>query len=57
MVCNQSAVRRNLAEGTFEECGTDDVKATGFIDGAIAGWFPQLYETLGGNPPDQVITL
>ncbi|MEM7542447.1 MAG: sulfur reduction protein DsrE, partial [Pseudomonadota bacterium] len=23
----------------------------------VAGCFPQLYEALGGNPPDQVISL
>ena len=57
MVCDQCAVRRNLAEGTFEQCGTGEVKASGFVDGVVAGCFPQLYEALGGNPPDQVITL
>ena len=39
------------------ECGTGDVKAVGFVDGVVAGCFPQLYEALGDNPPDQVITL
>ena len=57
MVCDQCAVRRNLAEGTFEQCGTGDVKAKGFVDGVVAGCFPQLYGALSGNPPDQVITL
>ena len=57
MVCDQCAVRRNLAEGTFEQCGTGQVKAAGLGDGVGAGCFPQLYEALGGNPPDQVITL
>ena len=57
MVCDQCAVRRNLAEGTYEQCGTGDVKAKGFVDGVVAGCFPQLYQALGGNPPDQVITL
>ena len=57
MVCDQCAVRRNLAEGTYEQCGTGDVKAKGFVDGVVAGCFPQLYAALGGNPPDQVITL
>ncbi|MDP6174013.1 MAG: SaoD/DsrE family protein, partial [Rhodospirillales bacterium] len=57
MVCDQCAVRRNLAEGTFDQCGTGSVKAKGFVDGVVAGCFPQLYEALGGNPPDQVITL
>ena len=57
MVCDQCAVRRNLAEGTFEQCGSGDVKAKGLVDGVVAGCFPQLYQELGTNPPDQVITL
>ena len=57
MVCDQCAVRRNLAEGTFEMCGSGDVKAKGLVDGVQAGCFPQLYTALGSNPPDQVITL
>ena len=57
MVCDQCAVRRNMATGTFEQCGTGEVKAKGFVDGVVAGCFPQLYTALGGNPPDQVISL
>ena len=57
MVCDQCAVRRNMASGTFEQCGTGEVKAKGFVDGAVAGCFPQLYTALGGNPPDHVISL
>ena len=57
MVCDQCAVRRDLAEGTFEQCGTGQVKASGLVDGVVAGCFPQLYEALAGNMPDQVITL
>ena len=57
MVCDQCAVRRDLAEGTFEQCGTGQVKASGLVDGVVAGCFPQLYEALSGNMPDQVITL
>ena len=57
MVCDQCAVRRNMAEGTFEQCGSGSVRAKGFVDGVMAGCFPQLYGALGGNPPDQVITL
>ena len=56
MVCDQCAVRRNLAEGTLEQCGSGDVKAKGLVDGVVAGCFPQLYQVLGANPPDQVIT-
>ena len=58
MVCDQCAVRRNLAEGTFEQCGSGEVKAKGLVEeGVVAGWFPQLYQALATNPPDQVITL
>ena len=57
MVCDQCAVRRNLAEGTFEMCGSGNVKAKGLVEGVQAGCFPQLYQALGSNPPDQVITL
>ncbi|MDA8018927.1 MAG: DsrE family protein [Thermoanaerobaculia bacterium] len=57
MMCDQCAVRRNLAEGTLEQCGTGEVTAKGTVDGVTAGCFPQLFEALGGDPPDQVITL
>ena len=57
MVCDQCAVRRELAEGTFEQCGTGEVKPKGLVDGVQVGCFPQLYQALAGNPPDQVITL
>ncbi len=57
MVCDQCAVRRGLADGTFEQCGSGEVKARGLVDGVVAGCFPQLYEALGASPPDQVISL
>ena len=57
MVCDQCAIRRGLAEGDFDQCGTGSVKASGTVSGVVAGCFPQLYEALSGNPPDQVITL
>ena len=47
MVCDQCAVRRELAEGTFEQCGSGEVKAKGLVDGVVAGCFPQLYSALG----------
>jgi hypothetical protein len=46
-----------LAEGTFEMCGTGSVTAKGFVEGVVAGCFPQLYGALAGSPPDYVITL
>ena len=57
MVCDACAVRRGLAEGPLEECGSGNVKAKGLVEGVGAGCFPQLYGALGPNPPDQVITL
>ena len=57
MMCDQCAVRRNLAEGTLEQCGKGEVTAKGTVEGVTAGCFPQLYDALSGNLPDQVITL
>ena len=57
MVCDQCAVRRGLAEGTFEECGSGSVRAKGLVDGVVCGCFPQLYAALSDAKPDQVITL
>ena len=57
MICDQCAVRRGLAEGDFEQCGTGSVKAKDTVRRVVAGCFPQLYEALGASPPDQVITL
>ena len=57
MICDQCAVRRNLAEGTLEQCGKGDVKAKGMVAGVQAGCFPQLYAAFAPNAPDFVITL
>jgi sulfur relay (sulfurtransferase) complex TusBCD TusD component (DsrE family) len=57
MVCDRCAVERDLGEGDFTQCGFGQVKARGLVEGVVAGCFPQLYEALSGNPPDQVITL
>jgi hypothetical protein len=57
MMCDQCAVRRNLADGTFEQCGRGEVTPKGTVEGVSGGCFPQFYEALSGNPPDQVITL
>lgn len=57
MVCDQCAVRRGLAEGTFDQCGTGSVKPKGLVDGVVCGCFPQLYAALSEVTPDQVITL
>tara|TARA_Y100001968_G_scaffold175832_1_gene161179 strand:+ start:556 stop:933 length:378 start_codon:yes stop_codon:yes gene_type:complete len=57
MLCDQCAVRRNLAVGTFEQCGTGEVKPKDTVEGVQVGCFPQLYKALSANMPDQVITL
>lgn len=57
MMCDQCAVRRNMADGTFEQCGRGEVTAKGTVAGVQAGCFPQLYAALAPNPPDYVITL
>ena len=57
MLCDQCAIRKGFGKGNFEQCGTGQVKAKGTVDGVFAGCFPQLYEALSLNPPDQVITL
>ncbi len=57
MICDQCAVLRGMAEGELQQCGSGEVKAKGTVDGVVAGCFPQLYETLAVNPPDQVISL
>ena len=57
MACDQCALRRDLAEGTFDICGTGSVKPRNMIDVGQVGCFPQLYQALGGNLPNLVITL
>ena len=57
MVCDRCAIERDLGEGDFTQCGLGQVRAKGLVEGVVAGCFPQLYEALSGNPPDQVITL
>ncbi len=57
MACDQCVLRRDLAEGDFELCGTGDVKPKNMIEVGQVGCFPQLYAALSGNIPDLVITL
>ena len=57
MICDQCAIRRGLGEGSFEQCGSGEVTAKNTVERVVAGCFPQLYEALVSNPPDQVITL
>lgn len=53
MLCDQCAQERGLAESD----GKGGLVASGTVDGVRVGCFPDLYEALAGNPPDQVITL
>lgn len=57
MLCDQCALRRNLAEGEFDQCGTGAVMPKDVVDGVHVGCFPQLYTALAPANPDQVITL
>ena len=57
MACDQCALRRDLAEGTFEQCGSGNVKPKNMIEVGQVGCFPQLYTALSGNLPNLVITL
>jgi hypothetical protein len=57
MACDQCALRRDLAEGEFEMCGSGSVKPKNMIEVGRVGCFPQLYAALGSNPPNLVITL
>ena len=57
MACDQFAVRRGFAKGTFEKCGIGDIKPREMINGAHVGCFPQLYQALVSNHPDKVINL
>ena len=41
MVCDQCAVRRGLAEGTFEQCGSGEVAAKGLVEGVVAELSPE----------------
>ncbi|CAE7794087.1 unnamed protein product [Symbiodinium sp. CCMP2456] len=57
MACDQCAIRRNLADGTMEQCGSGEVTPKGLCDGVMVGCFPQLYEALAGAGVHQVISL
>ena len=57
MACDQCAIRRDLAEGSFEQCGTGSVQPKNMIEVGQVGCFPQLYSALSGNMPNMVITL
>ena len=41
----------------WDKCGYEREIDGKLVDGAVIGCFPNLYEALSGNMPDQVITL
>jgi hypothetical protein len=51
-----AAERGMLLMGCDQCCYERDI-ADKLVEGATIGCFPNLYEALSGNPPDQVITL
>ena len=65
MMCDMCALERNLAQGQPRWCDSSGkgrtepaechVKDT--VTGVQVGCFPDLYQALSGNMPDQVITL
>ena len=66
MMCDMCALERGLAMGQPIWCepttGLGRKKpancvVSDTVDDVKVGCFPDLYEALGGNPPDQVITL
>ena len=56
MMCDQCALERGLAEGSFGDVPSQ-CTATGTVAGVHVGCFPDLYGALSGNPPDHIITL
>jgi sulfur relay (sulfurtransferase) complex TusBCD TusD component (DsrE family) len=65
MMCDMCALERNLAEGEPRWCDPNgqgrtapaQIRTVNTVEGVQVGCFPDLYEALAGNPPDQVITL
>ena len=53
MMCDQCANQRGLASENADGGYTTE----GTVDGVVAGCFPDLYQALSGNMPDQVISL
>jgi hypothetical protein len=65
MMCDMCALERGLAEGQPRWCDAEghglkdprECRVKDTVAGVQVGCFPDLYAALGGNPPDQVITL
>ena len=57
MLCDQCALKRNLAVGELHQCGTGEVTPKDVVDGVKVGCIPQLYSALSPANPAQVNTL
>jgi hypothetical protein len=65
MMCDMCALERHLAEGEPRWCDAQgkgrttpaECRVRNTVAGVSVGCFPDLYDALGGNPPDQVVTL
>jgi hypothetical protein len=65
MMCDMCALERNLAEGEPRWCDASgkgrsepaECRVKDTVAGVQVGCFPDLYQALAGNLPDQVITL
>lgn len=65
MMCDMCALERGLAEGEPKWCDANGkgrnepgtIRTVNTVEGVAVGCFPDLYNALAGNPPDQVITL
>jgi hypothetical protein len=66
MACDMCALERHLAEGRPRWCDPEsgegrtepaECRPVDTVAGVRVGCFPDLYEALAGNPPDQVISL
>jgi hypothetical protein len=65
MMCDMCALERNLAEGGPRWCDPSgkgrtepaECRVKDTVAGVTVGCFPDLYDALGGNMPDQIITL
>ena len=53
MICDQCAFARSMAKMK----GDGKYEVQNAVEGVSVGCFPDLYMALGGNPPDQVISL
>lgn len=65
MMCDMCALERHLAEGRPRWCDAQgrgrtepaECRARDTVAGVRVGCFPDLYDALAGNMPDQVISL